>query len=94
MSLAPGVHITATEDGKGNVVGWIIGHEIEPGVWCDGYVPREPSATNHRGWNTSTGSVEGGDLSLHSSVHSESVKCHTHGDSFHGYVRNGTWVPA
>jgi hypothetical protein len=91
--LAPGVRISAPVDSEGVVAGWIIEHETAPSEWCGGWVPRLPSATNHRGWNTSTGSIETADLTLSSDINSQSIQCHTH-KGFHGFVRDGHWVPA
>jgi hypothetical protein len=77
----------------GRLAGWIIGHQLDDETWCDGWIPFQLDVNTGRGWNTSTGSLDGGDLTLSSDIHSVSVKCHTHGEGFHGYVRNGRWVP-
>lgn len=100
IELGPGVHISeVVKHDSDEVAGWLIGHRdpeselpLDAG-WCDGYVPKYPSQTNHRGWNTSTGSVATGDLTLRSDIHSFSIQCHSH-SSFHGFVTDGKWVPA
>lgn len=91
--LAPGVRISAIVASSADdapVVGWIIEHELEAAAWCAGYVPRDG---DRRGWNTSTGSIEAGDLTLRSDRHTFSIRCHTH-PRFHGYVTAGRWEDA
>lgn len=77
--------------------GWLVGHE-RPGweVRCEGAVSVDPcpaSDSRHR-W-IETGTLEGGDLTL-----VPSILCQMPGRDgagpcgFHGFVRNGGWVPA
>lgn len=76
--------------------GYIFGHERDwPHAWrCEGFVSIDTCATSgdRVRWETS-GSLEGGDLTLTPSVLClsplDGVEC-----GFHGYIRSGAWVPA
>jgi hypothetical protein len=94
--LTDDVRIAEIDRGAGEVAGWTIEHRRADGSWCAGFVSREPRETSKgpRGWDTSTGSLAGGDLTLSSSIHSQSIACHTHPAEMHGFVRNGSWVAA
>lgn len=95
--LAQDVRIAEMHDQSGvEVLGWTIEHRRPDGSWCAGFVSRPPRETGKgtRGWNTSTGSLAEGNLTLSSSIHSQSIACHTHPAEMHGFVRDGAWVAA
>ncbi|MBI5289915.1 MAG: hypothetical protein HY873_13160 [Chloroflexi bacterium] len=71
-----------------HLAGFLLAHEgghLGDGYRCEGVVNVDPHLAPKPLWEM-TGSLEGGDLTL-----SPSVLC---SDGFHGFVRNGKWVPA
>lgn len=77
--------------------GFILGHDRAGFEWrCEGFVAIAPEGDRPT-WQMS-GSLEGGDLTLSPSIlctmgslddPASGTKC-----GFHGFVRNGKWVPA
>lgn len=71
--------------------GYFVSHERpEGGDRCEGHVSvRHPAGDGRATW-TQTGTLEGGDLTL-----TPSILCRGSKDfEFHGFVRDGKWVPA
>lgn len=68
-----------------HLAGFIFAHDVEPGKpRCEGGVKVDEHFERPR-WSM-TGTLEGGDLTL-----SPSILC---ADGFHGFIRDGRWVPA
>jgi len=87
VCLRPTVH---DHDGERHLCGYLIAHDTDrelgaPDARCEGGIST-CSLDGREPW-TKTGELEDGDLTL-----SPSVLCVT--DGFHGYVRDGAWVPA
>ena len=69
-----------------HLAGFIFSHDVTPGQpRCEGAVNVDPDLESRARW-TMTGTLDGGDLTL-----SPSILC---ADGFHGFVRDGRWVPA
>ncbi len=65
--------------------GYMFCHDAPDLKWrCEGYVSVNPESPKH--WEQ-TGTLDGGDLTL-----SPSLLCTR--DQFHGFIRDGHWVPA
>lgn len=91
---------TSTETGKPvpeYFAGFIVGHDRDGFPWrCEGFVAIHPEGKRPT-W-TMSGALEGGDLTLSPSIlctmgslddPASGTRC-----GFHGWVRNGKWVPA
>jgi hypothetical protein len=71
-----------------HLAGFIVGHDAaDLPHRCEGALSVDPHFAETSPVWTMTGSLEGGDLTL-----SPSVLCKR--DQFHGFVRDGKWVPA
>lgn len=94
VSCSPiGEHVCMRQTGRhgkpaGYVAGFIIAHDVtgQDVARCEGAITVDPElARNGKVW-TMTGSLAGGDLSLH-----PSIQCTTHPE-FHAYVSGGRWT--
>ena len=76
--------------------GFIIGHD-RPGfdVRCEGFVSFDtcPASGERNTWQI-TGTLEGGDLTLSPSILCRLGNVANEPCGFHGFVRDGKWVPA
>ena len=72
--------------------GFIIGHDRDGfDVRCEGFVNVGPGHPNR--WDM-TGTIEGGDLTLSPSILCRLGNVANQPCGFHGFVRDGKWVPA
>lgn len=87
-SISPEVCLTPIRSTDPGARGFWFGHEaVDHEYRCMGRVP----TTGDHAW-TETGTLDGGDLTL-----SPSILCRypagEHSHEFHGFVRDGRWVP-
>jgi hypothetical protein len=69
------------------ISGYIIAHDVEGEEFrCEGAVNTDPEMTKDGKFWESTGSLQGGDLTL-----TPSILCTTHPE-FHAYITNGRWT--
>lgn len=92
----PDVTDTATGEMSGGPVahlaGFIVGHDVDwlEGLRCRGAVTIDPHFD--RRWEM-TGSLEAGDLTIAPSILCRAERPDGGECGWHGYVRNGKWVP-
>lgn len=72
-----------------HLAGFLVAHDREGQPYrCEGAVNVDPHFEGERPVWGMTGSLEGGDLTLSPSIHETDGQ-----HDFHGFVRNGKWVP-